>query len=522
MAVILTKQRKLAFKSARGDQLRTVFPEIEEPSPGVFTVPHDDDHLRVLRNMGGLFERMDPILTQYQFPRRFGRDEALPHMKETAAFIVANRRCYVLNEPRTMKTATCLMASMYEMETGQIKAMLVIAPLNAVNDWKRDLVSLFPNERPVILHGKDLRHPISGARFFFINYEGVKRVGKQLREAIDAGYIGRVFVDELTEMSKYTNDKWEAVNATIQGCPRVAGMTGTPGSPLQAHGQIRLITPERIAKAYGHWRRQVAHGPYGHKWILYDNAAATMRAAMQPAIRFERSQVFTLPTLQREDVKVPLHPTALRAYRDMKEEMQVVSDTGVKMTAVMAAATMSKLLQISAGVVIADDGSRVRFNVDERIEAVIDAYNKSMAKKIIIFTAFKSVQHMLVEELEKRGLKFGLINGDVAMNTRTQLISEFDYDPEVSGLVLHPRTASYSLELATADTTVYYGPPLNGTFNKEQCDGRILSMKQTSLCPAIINIYSTKAEQGVFAALASGTDYNRAIVNALTVTLKEN
>jgi hypothetical protein len=89
-------------------------------------------------------------------------------------------------------------------------------------------------------------------------------------------------------------------------------------------------------------------------------------------------------------------------------------------------------------------------------------------------------------------------------------------------LVLHPRTANYSLELATADTTIYYGPPLSGTFSKEQCDGRILSMKQTSLCPAIIHLSSTKAEQGVFAALTSGTDYNRALVNAFTISIKEN
>lgn len=521
MAVVLKQSKRLAFKSDRGEQLKLVFPELEEPQPGVFVVPHDDEHVRVLRNMGGLFERMDPILCHYDFPKRFGRDEALPHMKETAAFIVANPRCYVLNEPRTMKTATCLMTAKYLMETGQIKAMLVICPLGAINDWRRDMFSLFPNEQPVILHGKHRDTPISGARFFFTNYEGAKYIGKALRKAVVSKFIGMVFIDELTEMSKYTTDKWEAVNDVVQPCQRIVGMTGTPGTPLQAHGQVRLVTPERIPKAFGFWCRQVAHGPYGHKWVLNDNAAATMRAVMQPAIRFERSQVFTIPTVQREDIYAELDPIAAKAYKQLKNELQVLSTSGETFTAVNKAAAMSKLLQISAGVVITDAGGRRFFNVENRIDALMVAFEKSVAKKMIVFTAFKSVQHMLVDKLQERGLKFGLINGDVSMPERMRLISEFDHDPNVHGLVLHPRTANYSLELATADTTVYYGPPLNGTFNKEQCDGRILSMKQVSLCPAIINIYSTKAEEGAFSALLSGTEYNRALVNAFTNTIKE-
>src|SRR6516164_3228978 len=100
--IVHTDSKSLLLRVDNPQVLKNILPRHQDIDYDGYNlaVPHRLDEVRVLRNLG--IHAPPPILHYYKWP---GRHIPLWHQKETAAFATLYPRCFIFNEPGTMKTA---------------------------------------------------------------------------------------------------------------------------------------------------------------------------------------------------------------------------------------------------------------------------------------------------------------------------------------------------------------------------------------------------------------------------------
>lgn len=495
MAAVDKTTKRLYLKTKRA--LQDIMPTVQE-APGVVSVPHTDETVRVLSNLGMNVRGLEPIQHYWNWPSHGGTNDLRPYQKTTSAFLSVGPRAYCLHPPRMGKTSAALAAGHYLYDTKQINGMLVVCPLSALGDWKREAFALRPNDAPLVLHGKT-RDALQGGehprKIYLINPAGVLAEAKNIAAAIRDGRIGLVIVDEVTEYANKSSLRWRALAAAVAQVPYLWGLTGTPGSALKAYGIMALINPHpHLPKSFVKWRELTHTNTYAHKWVPKPTAADTVHKMMQPAIKFDKADVLDVPTPQIEFLDVELSPKQEALYTEVKKK-QIATVNGATLTAVNAGVLLGKLLQISAGVVRDDNGEVILLDPAPRMDALVYYINEKSESKTVIFAHYKAVMTLLEKELQARGVTTARIDGDVAPSKREQIVHAFTVDQDPKVLIAHPITCRFSLELAVADQIIFYGPTMSGAYTYEQAKARILSPKQKSLTPAIVHMQSTDAER---------------------------
>ena len=169
------------------------------------------ENVRRLANMG-LYKTPSPILRDYDWP---GALRPFEHQKTTASFLTANTRAFCFSEQGTAKTAATIWAADYLMSIGDIKKVLIIAPLSILHSaWMQDIFQVAMHRTAAIAHGsKTVRKKIikGNYEFVIINYDGVKLVADDLKQA----QFDLVVLDEANAVKTATTHRWKAINKVI-------------------------------------------------------------------------------------------------------------------------------------------------------------------------------------------------------------------------------------------------------------------------------------------------------------------
>ena len=99
-------------------------------------------------------------------------------------------------------------------------------------------------------------------------------------------------------------------------------------------------------------------------------------------------------------------------YAQIKNKM-VMEVTGAEVTAMNAAVSLSKLLQISSGAVYTDAGDVLEFDIKNRYKVLREVIDES-SQKILVFVPFKHTINILTEKLRAEGITTEVIQGSVS------------------------------------------------------------------------------------------------------------
>jgi len=144
------------------------------------------------------------------------------------------------------------------------------------------------------------------------------------------------------------------------------------------------------------------------------------------------------------------------AYKAMHTFM-VTEAKGQKISAVNAADRIGKLRQILCGS-IKDPitGEYLTYDHGPRLEVLKEVIDGASAK-VLVVVPFKGIIEALDKELSK-DYTVGVLNGDVSINVRNRIISEFKNGVDPHLLLCHPRVMAHGLNLTEADTLIFYAP----------------------------------------------------------------
>lgn len=449
-----------------------------------------------------------PMLRDYKWP---GVYTPFKHQKHTASFLSLRKRAFCFNEAGTGKTSAAIWAADYLMKLGEIKRVLVICPLSIMySAWQADVFKTAMHRSCGVAHGdasKRKKIIDSEYEFVVINFDGVNVV----QDEIKAAKFDLIIVDEANAYKNPTTKRWKTLAKIVTQDTWIWMMTGTPASqsPEDAFGLAKVISPHRVPKFKTAWRDATMRQISRFKWVPTAWAKDKVYSALQPALRYTKKECLDLPPVTYQTREVPLTAQVARYYKALKTQMRIEA-AGQPVSAVNAAASLSKLLQISGGAVYTDKHDVIEFDVSPRLNELKDAIDET-SNKLIVFVPYLHTITVVQEFLSSNGISTEVIKGDVTATNRAAIIQRFQSQDEPRVLIIQPQSASHGVTLTAADTVVFWSPVMS-VETYIQCIARIDRVGQVNHM-TVIHLQGSDAEKKVYAMLQGKVDSHQKLVD---------
>ena len=449
-----------------------------------------------------------PMQRDYTWP---GFYKPFDHQRDTAYFLSLRQRAFCFNEAGTGKTSAAIWAADYLINQGVIKKALIICPLSIMySAWQADIMRTALHRTCGIAHGSATkRKKVLDENYDFtvINYDGTGVVLQELQQA----KFDLIIVDEANAYKTASTKRWKILAKLLGPETWLWMMTGTPSSqsPLDAFGLAKLVSPIRVPKYSTAWRDRVMVQLSRFKWIPKQDATDQVYRALQPAIRYTKKECLDLPDIVYQTRDVPLTPQVQKYYNELKKQM-LIEASGAQVSAVNAAASLSKLLQISGGAVYTDKHEVVQFDISPRLAALKEVLEET-TNKVVVFVPYLHAIDTVREYLTKEGVTNEVIKGSVAATERSAIIGRFQTATDPRVLIIQPQSAAHGITLTAADTVVFWSPVMS-VETYLQCIARIERVGQVNRM-SVVHLRGSEVEKKMYAMLQGKVDSHNKLVD---------
>ena len=457
-----------------------------------------------------------PIERDYQWP---GFYKPFDHQRDTASFLSLRQRAFCFNEAGTGKTSAAIWAADYLMNLGVIKKVLIICPLSIMySAWQADITKTAIHRTCGVAYGSSSKRKKvidENYDFTIINYDGTGVILQELQQA----KFDLIIVDEANAYKSSNTKRWKILAKLIEPTTWLWMMTGTPAaqSPVDAFGLAKLVSPNRIPKFSTAWRDRVMVQISKFKWIPKNVATDEVYRALQPAIRYTKKECLDLPEVVYQTRDVPLAPQVVKYYAELKKQL-LIEAAGEQISAVNAAASLNKLLQISAGAVYTDKHDVVQFDISPRLNALKEVLEET-TNKVVVFVPFLHAIEIVGEFLTKEGVSNEVIRGAVAARERAEIISRFQNANDPRVLIIQPQSAAHGITLTAADTVVFWSPVMS-VETYLQCIARIERVGQVNKM-LVVHLRGSEVEKKIYDMLQGKVDHHQKLVDLYKQELEE-
>jgi len=207
--------------------------------------------------------------------------------------------------------------------------------------------------------------------------------------------------------------------------------------------------------------------------------------------------------------EVPLSVQVTKYYNNIKNQM-LIEAAGEKVSAVNAAAKLTKLLQISGGAVYTDTHDIVEFDVSPRLNALTEVLDET-EHKVIIFVPYGHTIDLVSKHLQGEGVTNEIIRGSVSARERSEIINRFQTTDFPRVLIIQPQSASHGVTLTAANTVVFWSPVMS-VETYLQCIARIDRVGQVNNM-TVVHLQGSEVERKMYAMLQGKVDNHEKLVD---------
>jgi len=441
------------------------------------------------------------------------------HQKTTTAFLISNKRAFCFNEAGTGKTSSVIWAADYLMDVGLIKRVLIVCPLSIMySAWQSDLFKTAMHRRAAVAYGtaEKRKKVIEGDyEFVIINYDGIGIV----KDAIENAMFDLIVIDEANAYKTATTQRWRVMRSLLKPHMGLWMLTGTPASqsPVDAFGLAKLLGSANVPKFFSSWRDKVMWRISQFKWAPRADAQTHVFDVLQPAIRFTKDECLDLPDVMYQYRDAPLSQQQQRYYLALKNDM-LVKAAGEEISAVNAAAMLTKLLQLSGGAIYTDSGEVLEFDIKPRLNVLKEVLEET-SRKVLIFVPYRHTIKIVHDYLNTSGYTNEIINGDVSASQRATIFNRFQTQSDPRILVIQPQAASHGVTLTAADTIVFWSPVMS-VETYIQCIARIDRVGQKNKM-TVIHLEGSEVERRMYKMLEGKMDIHEKVVDLYRNVIEE-
>lgn len=491
----------------------------------------DDERTLYLLHRNGL--PTPDLMSRYDWPHAPSEKwKDSPEQRQVSNFLVKNRRSFLLSEPRTGKTISTLWALDW-MQTYALPGAkaLILAPKTTLNDtWLKEINTHLGGRRSAVVIG-GTRHQRRKALaqdvdIYIANFEAIK-IGVHIERdknhklvlSFDPNSFGEdlynrsdidiIVIDEMTSFKATKTVKGWMLKQFIKNKTVLWAITGTPtpDSPMDAYNMAKLVVPNfKLLKS--EYQQNTMQQVSTHVWIPKPGAEVFAATVLYPNIRFAYGDVFDPDEQLHRGVRCAVSDKQLADIRELRREHLIKLKDG-NLTAANEGVARSKYLQIANGGYYytgmhtngpGDGPNRLHtYNMMSKVEAVHSILGAR--GKALIFIPFTFCAPLLIDGLRwlmKQGMyNYEHIISEMTPVRRAAAFDRFRHDPYTKFILSDPRIMSHGLELAAADTIIWYGA-VQRSETWQQANRRVVKPGGKSV---VYSLYATDLERDCFQAL---------------------
>lgn len=373
-----------------------------------------------------------------------------PHSYQTDGieWILKHKTCGLFLPPGLGKTAIALSAINWLIKSGQIKKVLIIAPLRVIYMvWPQEIEKWGLPLSAGILHGPYKETTIRKKHdIYLINPEGLSWLFNN-HSLLFKQYEFMLVCDESTLFKNHSSVRFKLLKKQLGYFDRRVILTGTPAPNglLQIWPQMYLLDKgkrlgQSISKYKQHWFIQ---NPYNYGISLLPNADIEIYNAIDDIIMHKSNKELKLPEKLDNIITIDLPVTSKKIYKDMKNNfIAEIEGCEEQLIAINAADKALKLKQVANGIVYGE--GRVPLNIhDEKLHALDELVDSLAGRPLLIVYEFL---HDLDKLKKHFGQKIPHIGGGVEGIELANIVKKWN-SGELPILFIQPQAAGHGLNL---------------------------------------------------------------------------
>lgn len=367
------------------------------------------------------------------------------------------------------KTVSTLTSILARQQLGQVKKVLIFAPLRVVYGvWEREARKWehTKNLRFSIIHGSEKKRKaalFTDADIYLINYEGMN----WLAETLNTYYPDKlpfefVVYDEVTKVKNSQSKRIKGGSREVEdstgraqivksiGWKTVAnkfkyrtGLTGSPASNgmMDLFGQFLMIDDgDRLGHYITHYRNAFFSKCYDgwsykceHENLIHSKIADIV-------IKMESRDYLDMPECKTTDVLVDLPPKARQHYQQIEEELFTALDSGQEVELFNKVSVSNKCLQVCNGGVYYDEFQNFEALHDAKLKALEDIIEDANGQPILLAYNFKSDAKRIEKKFKR------VVNLTESKNSDTEKIIKNFNDGKINILMGHPASIGHGVD----------------------------------------------------------------------------
>jgi SNF2 family DNA or RNA helicase len=273
-----------------------------------------------------------------------------------------------------------------------------------------------------------------------------------------------------------------------------------------------------VPKYFSTFRDLVMYRLNQFKWAPRRGGQEVALRALSPHVRYSLDDITELPPFisRREDIEIGAKQQ--KVYNDVKRAAYAMVQSG-EIKASNAGAVMSKLLQISLGVVYLENGGIATLHDGERTGALIDLIEAN-ERKLLVFVPFKHALADVAKAVTAARISNLTMSGDTPFGERDQIFTAFQHAAEPKVLIAHPQCLAHGVTLTAADTIVWYAPITSAEIYA-QANARIRRIGQQHK-QLFLHMQATAVEKHVYNLLINKIDGQEDLLKLLEQACRED
>ena len=420
----------------------------------------------------------------------------------------------------TGKSLTAIAITGTLSQVGRIQRVLIVAPLSILGVWEEEFQKFadFPYALAVLSGSSakkldTLRHMNGTAlQVVVVNYESAWR----LEKALTAWHPDLIIADEGHKIKTHNIAASKAMHRMGAKASYRLLLTGTviTNKAIDVFSQYKFLNPAIYGNSFYAFRNRY------FDMVGYGNHTPVLKKSMEGELteklhsisyRATKAECLDLPETTDVIRQIELEPAALRIYRGLVKE-SYAELAGGEVTATNILTRLLRLSQLTGGFLGNDETATVEQVSAAKLSALEDILDGAMAegKKLVIIARFIPEIRAICKLLEKRGLGYSCITGEV--KNRDEQVARFQKEPEVMAFVGQIATAGLGITLTAASTMVFYSLDYSMS-NFEQTKARIHRVGQRMPCTYLYLVARGTVDEKVLAALESKADLARTLVD---------
>ena len=447
--------------------------------------------------------------TEFEVPLK---TKLFDHQKKGYAIGTSLDGAALLMEMGTGKTLDAIAIAGKRFIDGQVKKLLVVAPLSVLHVWESEFKK--HADYPYYIRKQELKgnDKSDTLNIFVVSYETSWRIG----DDIIKWNPDMVIADESQKIksidskrSKFLHDLGDKVKYKLI-------LTGTPvtQSPIDVFSQYKFLNKAIFGDSITKFKAKYAELDDFGRVVKLKNLDDMAEKAHSIAYRVRKDEVMDLPPFVDEIMVCELNESK-EMYDQVQAEVKAAFSKGsVNYNEVLA--QLQKLSQIAGGFFSEVDefGDRKITQIGTEklnlFKGIVSDFPSD--KKFVVFCRYLSEISALSQILDEMKINNQIITGATSMDMRRDILEKFKTDKEFRCIILNIQVGSVGIDLTSADTMIFYSHSYSYA-DYEQARARIHRKGQVNRCLYISLVSKDTIDERVMQALEEKKDIAKLIVD---------